>query len=125
MPLPAPRRPSRFLRLCAAAALWSPSAGWAADERAAVPKTKEGLHFTLPPDWPVEKRGGIVAPIPVEEYLAKKFKAIDEQFSAMDERFKALAQQVAGLERQLQHLEQRVGTLSSQAAAPPAAPVAP
>ena len=111
--------------MCVAAALLSPSAGWAADERVAVPKTKERLHFTLPPDWPVEKRGGIVAPIPVEEYLAKRFKAIDERFSAMDERFKALAQQVADMERRLKHLEQRVDQLSSQAAAPPAAPVAP
>jgi len=38
-------------------------------------KTRNGLNFQVPEDWPIEKRGGIVAPIPTEEYISIKFKA--------------------------------------------------
>ncbi len=61
---------------------------------------QEGLRFTLPPDWPVEKRGGVVAPIPIEEYLARKF-------SAMDNRLRSLEQQTAGFDLRLRVLEEQ------------------
>lgn len=68
-------------------------------ERATVRKTYEKLHFELPPDWPIEKRNGMVAPIPVEEYLAHKFKALDQ-------RFQGLEQRVNGLELRFRVLEE-------------------
>jgi len=43
-------------------------------------KKKNGLNFQVPEDWPIEKRGGIVAPIPTEEYMSIKFKATEEEF---------------------------------------------
>jgi hypothetical protein len=64
-----------------------------------VRKTKEGLHFQLPPDWPVEKRGGVVAPIPIEEYLAKKFSALEARLQAME-------QQLGGIDVRLRVLEE-------------------
>lgn len=76
---------------------------WAEDptdaERATVLKTQERLHFELPPDWPIEKRGGIVAPIPVEEYLAKKFKALEG-------RLQQIEQQLNGLDVRLRVVEE-------------------
>jgi len=46
-------------------------------------KSKRGLNFQVPEDWPIEKRGGIVAPIPTEEYILIKFKATEEEFQAI------------------------------------------
>lgn len=40
----------------------------------------KGLKFNVPDDWPIEERGGAVGPIPIEEYIAKKFSAIDSKF---------------------------------------------
>jgi len=68
---------------------------------ATVRKTAEGLHFQLPPDWPVEKRAGSVGPIPIEEYMARKF-------SALDQRLKTLEQQVGSLDVRVRVLEEEV-----------------
>jgi len=46
-------------------------------------KSAKGLNFNVAEDWPIEKRGGAVAPIPVEEYVSIKFKAIEEEFQAI------------------------------------------
>jgi len=46
-------------------------------------KKKSGLNFHVPDDWPIEKRGGIVAPIPTDEYLTIKFKATEEEFQTI------------------------------------------
>lgn len=64
-----------------------------------VRKTSEGLHFQLPPDWPVEKRGTLVGPIPIEEYVARKF-------GAMEQRLKVLEQQVGSLDVRVRVLEE-------------------
>ena len=41
------------------------------------------LNFQLPEDWPVEKRGGLMTPIPTEEYVSIKFKEIKEEFRSL------------------------------------------
>jgi len=43
-------------------------------------KKKNGLYFQVPEDWPIEKRGGILAPIPTEEYVSIKFKTTEKEF---------------------------------------------
>ena len=60
------------------------------EERVTVRKTMQQLHFQLPPDWPIEKRGGIVAPIPIEEYLAQKFKALESKLQVIEQRLNGL-----------------------------------
>jgi hypothetical protein len=78
--------------------------GWAADrteEPVTVRKTKEGLHFNLPADWPVERRGGVVAPVPVEEYLAKKFADLDARLQALEQRFNGFDVRLRVVEEQL------------------------
>jgi len=47
-------------------------------------KTQKGLHFTVPDDWPIEKRGGVLAPVPVEEYVLKHFKAIYAEIESLN-----------------------------------------
>lgn len=76
-------------------------------ERATVRKTKEQLHFELPADWPVEKRGGIVAPIPVEEYLAMKFKALELRLQTIEQRLN-------GFDLRLRVIEEAAKSRNSQ-----------
>ena len=64
-----------------------------------VKRSQQNLNFQLPPDWPIERRGGIVGPIPVEEYLAMKFKALDS-------RLQGLEQQVNGFDVRLRVIEE-------------------
>ena len=64
-----------------------------------VEKTAERLHFKVPPDWPVERRNGILMPIPIEEYLARKFKALETSTQALE-------QQVNGLDLRLRVVEE-------------------
>lgn len=77
--------------------------GFAADpEPAADPsvvQTKSGLHFRVPADWPIEERNGVTAPIPIEEYVTRRF-------SALEARIRALEQQVTGSDLRLRVLEE-------------------
>jgi len=66
-------------------------------------KISKGLNFQVPEDWPVEKRGGIVAPIPIEEYLEIKFTAVEEKFEAIKDelsgKFLELQSDLEGVEK--------------------------
>lgn len=60
----------------------------AQEGKEALGKSEGGLHFTVPPDWPVEKRGGVLAPVPVEEYVMERFKKIESQIGTMEKELK-------------------------------------
>ena len=64
-----------------------------------VVKKKDGLRFNVPSDWPVEERNGAVGPIPIEEYLAKKF-------ASLESRLRVLEQQVNSYDLRLRILEE-------------------
>ena len=66
-----------------------------------IRQTKEGLSFVLPPDWPIEERGGLLAPIPTEEYLGLKFDAVDRRLTAIEQR-------LGVLEGRLRQIEEKV-----------------
>jgi len=95
---------------------------WAEDgsaaERATVRKTKEQLHFELPADWPVEKRGGIVAPIPVEEYLAVKFKALELRLQTIEQRLNGFDLRLRVMEEATKSKNSQSGLRSSGAVQP-------
>lgn len=76
-----------------------------------VRKTAEGLHFQLPPDWPVEKRAGSVGPIPIEEYMARKFAAIDQRLKTLEQRVGSLDVRLCVLEEEItrQRLQSKRG----------------
>lgn len=59
-------------------------------EEVTVVKTRGGLNFKLPPDWPVEKRDGVMGPIPIEEYLAMKFSGIDQRLQGLEKQITAM-----------------------------------
>jgi hypothetical protein len=84
--------------------------GAAAEDRkqdATSVRTADGLHFQLPPDWPVEKRGGLVAPIPVEEYLTQKFSALENRMQSLEKQVSAFDIRMRVLEEQAKK-EQRL-----------------
>jgi hypothetical protein len=83
------------------------------DDDATRVVTQQGLHFKLPEDWPIEKRNGVVAPIPVEEYLSSKTKllesrihTLEQQLSSMDLRMLVLEEKLSS-QRGLRSGEQR------------------
>jgi hypothetical protein len=82
-------------------------------ERATVRKTREQLHFELPADWPVEKRGGIVAPIPVEEYLAMKFKALESRLQTIEQRLNGFDVRLRVMEEAMKSKNPQQGLRSS------------
>ena len=88
------RRRNLWLVLACGIGLWQATPLAAEEtssaEPATVRKTKDNLHFSLPPDWPIERRGGITAPIPVEEYLAKKFKELEAKLETMAQRLNSV-----------------------------------
>ena len=78
-------------------------------------RTIEGIHFKVPEDWPIEDRGGSLAPIPVEEYVGIKFAKYDSRIAALEaslkgtlEENKALKDKVEGLETTVMSLEERL-----------------
>ena len=81
-------------------------------EPVTVRKNKEGLNFTLPPDWPIEKRGGITAPIPVEEYLGKKFSAVESRLKLLEQQYNGLDVRLRIVEEALKR-QQRQGLTST------------
>ena len=99
------RNASRLLPVIALAMSALVGAPWAQAEEdssqhdVAVEKTTERLHFKVPADWPIEKRNGVIAPIPVEEYLARKFSSLDQQLQAIEQR-------VSGLDLRMRVLEE-------------------
>lgn len=76
-------------------------------------RTSDGLKFVVPPDWPIEKRNGIVAPIPIEEYLNRKFSGLERKVQALEEKVSALESKLSVLEARAKKPLQ-----SSEAAAP-------
>ena len=64
-------------------------------------KSKDGLHFNVPADWPVEKRDGVTAPIPVEEYLGRKFGSLDSRLRVVEEQTNSFELRLRVLEEQL------------------------
>jgi len=46
--------------------------------------TKEGLNFRVPEDLPIEKKDGLLNPLPFDEYMYGKFKQIDERLKSIE-----------------------------------------
>ena len=77
--------------------------------------TKEGLKFRIPSDMPIEKRSGLVAPVPFDEYLYIKFKKIDEKVAEVDKKITNMDKKIDRLEEKLADIKK---ILDAKAAAP-------
>ena len=72
------------------------------DSYAQKTKKVEGLNFQVPEDWPIEKRGGVLGPVPTEEYVSIKFKDIEKEFQDIKS---DLANKLSHLQTQLETIE--------------------
>ena len=93
--------------------------GWAEETRPrdespddeVVVKSIEGHHLLLPKDWPVEKRDGRLVPIPIEEYLSRKFRAIEQTLQQFGARLGALEKRLGEFEQRDKALQIRLRLL--------------
>ncbi len=78
--------------------------GWTANETEAtdpmVVKNYKGLQFKVPEDWPIEKVGNTIGPIPMEEYMSRKFADVNQRLKKQEE-------VLAKMEKRLETVERR------------------
>ena len=82
--------------------------------------TKEGLVFRIPSDMPIEQRGGIVAPVPFDEYLYIKFKKIEERVAEVDKKLTTLGEKMDHLDEKLAAIKKIMDDKTSVSVVPKA-----
>ncbi len=70
--------------------------------------TKEGLKFRIPSDMPIETRGGLVSPVPFDEYLYIKFKKIEERVTEVDKKLAEVDKKIEGLGKTLSAIDKKL-----------------
>ncbi len=90
----------------------------AAQDQPTATKTKDGLHFNLPSDWPVEKRDGVVGPVPVEEYLTRRFNVLDSRLRVVEDQMNSFDVRLRVLEEQLKKQRRLQSSEPNEGAAP-------
>ena len=78
------------------------------EESAGVLKAKEGLRLNLPDDWPVQKRGTGRIPVTIEEYLVRKFGAMDKRIQRLEQQFTATDLRLRVMEEELKKQQQQL-----------------
>ncbi len=74
-----------ILNLVAAKAVMADDKAVSAEsKKESEPKSAKGIQFSVPADWPIEKRNGALGPIPIEEYLALKFKKLEDRIVILE-----------------------------------------
>ena len=81
---------------------------------ASVIKKKDGIRFNVPPDWPIEERNGAVGPIPIEEYLGRKFAALESRVRLLEQQVSALELRVRVAEEEAKRPSRSGGGLRSE-----------
>ena len=63
-------------------------------------KAKGGIRFKLPEDWPIEKHGAALGPIPVEEYVSRKLEAMEKRVGALEGKIAAVEKRISLMEEE-------------------------
>jgi len=64
-----------------------------------VVKSYEGIQFKVLKDWPIEKVGNRVGPIPMDEYLSRKFNDLTLRLKKQEDAMAAMEKRLATVER--------------------------
>ena len=80
--------------------------------------TKEGLVFRIPSDMPIEKRAGMLSPVPFDEYLYIKFKKIEEKLIEVDKKLTDTDKKIDHLEETLTAIKKMMEKKESPSATP-------
>ena len=78
------------------------------DENEYTVKTEKNLRFQVPQDWPIEERNGVIGPIPIEEYLSRKFADVNVQLTSLNQQMNLLEARLQKTENQLREKKQQV-----------------
>ena len=93
--------------------LVAPGPAWADEpsstDNEVVVRRERGLNFKMPADWPIEERSGVVAPIPIEEYISRKFAVVSKQLSALERRLGDLEARQRAFEGRVREQEKTLG----------------
>ena len=91
-----------------------------------------GTRFLSLRDWPVKRDGNVLRSMSIEDYLAMKFRQVEEQLHGMEQRLEAMAGTLKRLEEANGKFDERLRWLETGAAArseaqtpPRSAPVPP
>ena len=76
--------------------------------------SNKGLNFNLPEDWPIEEHGGAVGPVPIEEYIAIKFRKVDTRFEKMETETQSFSQEIKNLGERMKTLETTVSDIDAR-----------
>lgn len=57
--------------------------------------TPEGLSFSIPSDMPIERKNGLVTPVPFEEYLYIKFSLLEERIRGLEQRLDKMEEKLS------------------------------
>ena len=85
------------------------------DDEVILKPEGEGHRLLLPKDWPVERKHGVVSPVPFEQYLSMKFNQVKDRFKQTDARIAVLERRVEQLEQENAALQKRVHWLETRA----------
>jgi len=64
-----------------------------------VVKKYRGLQFKVPEDWPIEKVGNTIGPIPIEEYMGRKFNDLNLRLKKQEDAMAAMEKRLEAVER--------------------------
>jgi hypothetical protein len=81
-----------------------------------VIKTEDGHRLLLPKDWPIERKAGVISPVPFEQYLSMKFDQVREGFNQTDAHFHTIEQRLQTLEQEHKTLLMRTRLLEEEQA---------
>ncbi len=75
------------LALLAASHAWAAEKDGDGEAPAENPvRVVSGVGFSVPADWPIERRNGATGPIPIEEYMSMKFKRLEDRVRVLEEK---------------------------------------
>jgi hypothetical protein len=67
-------------------------------------KTVDGLKFDVPEDRPIEKKHSIIAPMPLDEYVAMKFLKLEDRLQKIENSIKQIEEDLSLIKEKLSKL---------------------
>jgi len=77
-------------------------------------RTREGIHFRLPEDWPIVKRHGVLMPLPMDEYLSHKIKILMGRMDKADQKSDETLKRLEGLDQKMDLIMNQLNRIEGQ-----------
>jgi len=81
-----------------------------------VVKVVNGLKFQVPEDRSIERKNNIVAPVPIDKYIALKFSKLDSRLQEFEDKIDQIEKEISLLRQEITSLKgKQTNLLESQA----------